>query len=85
MVDRLRFGIFMAPFHPAGDNPTLAFERDVQLISKHVMPQLQGQAWSTLQGKARTEASRPELAAAPSKAVEDVTARYQAEVSGKGQ
>ena len=24
MSDRLRFGIFMAPFHPAGQNPTLA-------------------------------------------------------------
>ncbi len=32
MTDRLRFGIFMAPFHPAGENPTLAIERDLQLI-----------------------------------------------------
>jgi limonene 1,2-monooxygenase len=30
--DRLRFGIFMAPFHPAGENPTLALERDLELI-----------------------------------------------------
>ena len=30
--ERLRFGIFMAPFHPAGDNPTLALERDLELI-----------------------------------------------------
>lgn len=28
----LRFGIFLAPFHPAGQNPTLAIERDVELI-----------------------------------------------------
>jgi limonene 1,2-monooxygenase len=28
----LRFGIFMAPFHPVGQNPTLALERDVALI-----------------------------------------------------
>ena len=28
----LRFGIFMAPFHPAGQNPTLAIERDLELI-----------------------------------------------------
>ncbi len=28
----LRFGIFLAPFHPAGQNPTLALERDMQLI-----------------------------------------------------
>jgi hypothetical protein len=28
----LRFGIFMAPFHPVGQNPTLALERDLELI-----------------------------------------------------
>jgi limonene 1,2-monooxygenase len=32
VADRLRFGIFMAPFHPAGENPTLALERDLALI-----------------------------------------------------
>jgi limonene 1,2-monooxygenase len=32
MADRLRFGIFMAPFHRAGENPTLALERDLDLI-----------------------------------------------------
>src|SRR5262245_675359 len=32
MGDRLRFGIFMAPFHPAGENPTLALQRDLELI-----------------------------------------------------
>ena len=32
-MDRpLRFGIFLAPFHPAGQNPTLALERDLQLV-----------------------------------------------------
>ncbi len=30
--DHLRFGIFLAPFHPVGQNPTLALERDLQLI-----------------------------------------------------
>ena len=29
---RMRFGIFMAPFHPVGENPTLALERDMELI-----------------------------------------------------
>ena len=29
---RLKFGIFMAPFHPVGENPTLALERDMELI-----------------------------------------------------
>ena len=48
-----------------------------------MLPQFQGQAWSTLQAKSRAEASRPELAAAQTKAVEDVTARYHAEVAGQ--
>ena len=32
MSERLRFGIFMAPFHQAGENPTLAIERDLELV-----------------------------------------------------
>jgi limonene 1,2-monooxygenase len=31
-MSRLRFGIFLAPFHPAGENPTLALERDLELV-----------------------------------------------------
>jgi limonene 1,2-monooxygenase len=31
-MSRLRFGIFLAPFHPAGENPTLALHRDLRLI-----------------------------------------------------
>jgi limonene 1,2-monooxygenase len=27
-----RFGIFLAPFHPVGQNPTLALQRDLELI-----------------------------------------------------
>jgi limonene 1,2-monooxygenase len=30
--DHIKFGIFLAPFHPVGQNPTLALERDLQLI-----------------------------------------------------
>ena len=30
--DGLRFGIFLAPFHRPGDNPTLALHRDLELI-----------------------------------------------------
>ena len=30
--EHLTFGIFLAPFHPVGQNPTLALERDMQLI-----------------------------------------------------
>lgn len=29
---RLKFGVFMAPFHPVGENPGLAIERDVKTI-----------------------------------------------------
>jgi limonene 1,2-monooxygenase len=28
----LRFGIFLAPFHPAGENPTTALQRDLRLM-----------------------------------------------------
>ncbi|HXM54448.1 MAG TPA: LLM class flavin-dependent oxidoreductase, partial [Candidatus Dormibacteraeota bacterium] len=27
-----RFGVFLAPFHPCGQNPTLALERDLELL-----------------------------------------------------
>src|SRR5260370_19370202 len=30
----LRFGVFMAPFHPVGQNPTLALQRDLELIDR---------------------------------------------------
>jgi limonene 1,2-monooxygenase len=32
LPERLKFGIFLAPFHRLGDNPTLALERDLELI-----------------------------------------------------
>jgi limonene 1,2-monooxygenase len=32
LSDRMRFGIFLAPFHRFGENPTLALERDLELI-----------------------------------------------------
>ena len=32
-MSRKPFGIFLAPFHcPAGDNPTAAFERDLDVL-----------------------------------------------------
>ncbi len=31
--ERLDFGIFMAPFHRAGENPTLSLRRDLELVS----------------------------------------------------
>ena len=32
LPERMKFGIFMAPFHRIGENPTLALERDLELI-----------------------------------------------------
>src|SRR5438309_5602890 len=31
-IDRLDFGIFLAPFHPVHENPTLSLQRDFELI-----------------------------------------------------
>ncbi|SVD34046.1 uncharacterized protein METZ01_LOCUS386900, partial [marine metagenome] len=31
---RMRFGIFLAPFHAPNENPTLALERDLELIQR---------------------------------------------------
>src|SRR4051794_7929585 len=31
-MSRMRFGIFMAPFHPAGINPTILLDSDLELI-----------------------------------------------------
>ncbi len=33
-VDRLDFGIFLAPFHPVHENPTASLERDFELIAE---------------------------------------------------
>src|SRR5918994_41959 len=33
MTSRLRFGIFLAPFHKPGINPTLALQNDLDLIA----------------------------------------------------
>ena len=30
--DRMKFGIFLGPFHRVGENPTLAIERDLELV-----------------------------------------------------
>ena len=32
-MDRIDFGVFLAPFHEVGENPTLALERDLDLIA----------------------------------------------------
>ena len=32
LPDRMKFGIFLGPFHRVGENPTLAIDRDLELI-----------------------------------------------------
>ena len=32
LPQRMKFGIFLAPFHPVGENPTVSFERNLELI-----------------------------------------------------
>ena len=32
VAERMKFGVFMAPFHRVGENPTLALERDLELL-----------------------------------------------------
>jgi limonene 1,2-monooxygenase len=60
-------------------NP-VATKRSYELISQHVFPRFQGQDWSTTRARARARASRPEMAAQHLQAVEEVTAKYRAEV-----
>src|SRR5512146_1792779 len=32
LPNRLRFGAFIAPFHPVDENPTLAIQRDLEIV-----------------------------------------------------
>ncbi len=75
------FGAYLLLAHEWA-NPE-ATKRSYELIARRVMPQFQGQAWSTLNAKARAEASRPELAAQSSRAVEAATARHEAELAAR--
>ena len=86
-IDRLTkqsnggFGAYLLMAHEWA-NP-VATKRSFELIAQHVIPQFQGQAWSTLQAKSRAEAARPALAEQSMKAVEMMTARYQEELAAK--
>jgi limonene 1,2-monooxygenase len=86
-VDRLLkqsnggFGAYLLLAHEWA-NPE-ATRRSYELIARHVLPRFQGQAASTLAAKARAEAGRPELAAEQARAVQAMTEKHKAEVSGK--
>ena len=57
--------------------------RSYELFARHVAPRFQGQHEATLASKARARAARPVLAANNLKAVEQSTAKYQAELDTK--
>ncbi len=60
-MDRLRFGTFLAPFHPAGENPTLALQRDLELV-EHLDKCGYDEAWIGEHHSAGTELiSSPEI------------------------
>lgn len=71
------FGAYLLLAHEWA-NPE-ATRRNYELIARHVMPQFQGQAASTLDAKSRAEAARPVLAEQQASAVEAMTQKYQAE------
>ena len=82
-IDRLTkqsggFGAYLTLAHEWA-NPQ-ATKHSYELIARHVMPQFQGQDWSTLQAKARAETSREQLSARSMKAVEEMVAKHQAEL-----
>jgi limonene 1,2-monooxygenase len=82
-IDRLMkqsnggFGAYLLLAHEWA-NPE-ATRRNYELIARHVMPQFQGQAGSTLDAKGRAEAVRSVLAAQQASAVEAMTQKYRAE------
>ncbi len=53
-MSRLRFGTFLAPFHPAGENPTSALQRDLRLI-EHLDELGYDEAWIGEHHSAGTE------------------------------
>ena len=75
------FGAYLMLAHEWA-NPD-ATKRNYELIARYVMPQFQGQAHSTMQATERARASRPELAAQHSAAVEAATAKHAAEVAAR--
>ena len=51
---KLRFGYFIAPFHPAGTNPTLALQRDLEFV-EHLDALGYDEAWIGEHHSAGTE------------------------------
>ncbi len=75
------FGAYLMLAHNwANPQATL---KSYELIAREVMPHFQGHHLATLDAAARAEKLRPDLAAKHAKAVEDMQARYQAEVAAR--
>jgi limonene 1,2-monooxygenase len=76
------FGAFLLMAHEWA-NPE-ATRRSYELIAQHVMPEFQGQAWSTLAAKQRATDTRPAHAAQQNEAVAHMTEKYAKELADKG-
>ncbi len=83
-IDRLMkqsnggFGAYLMLAHNWA-NPR-ATHNSYELIARHVMPHFQGHHLPTMDSAARAEKLRPDLAAKHAQAVEDMKARYEAEL-----
>jgi limonene 1,2-monooxygenase len=75
------FGAYLMLAHDWA-NPERS-KRSYELIARHVMPEFQGQGWSTKAAAARAAAARPVLSESNLKAVETATAKYAADVAAK--
>jgi limonene 1,2-monooxygenase len=74
------FGVFLLMAHEWA-NPE-ATRRSYELIAQHVMPQFQGQAWSTLAAEQRAADTRPAHVESQNEAVAHMTEKYARELSG---
>jgi limonene 1,2-monooxygenase len=64
-------------------NPA-ATHRSYELIAQHVMPEFQGQAWSTREAARRASEKRTEYSDQQNQAVAHMSQKYQGEVAGRG-
>ena len=60
-----------------------ATRRSFELVAQHVMPEFQGQAWSTLAAKQRAMDTRAGHAEQQLRAVAHMTEKYQQEVADR--
>ena len=75
------FGAFLMLAHEWAN--TQDTRQSYELIAKYVMPRYQGQAQATLNAIARARALRPELVEKQRQAIENVTAKHEAEKAAR--